>query len=106
MRYYYGQLSRPLQGVYDALLGGFCELAPGTPENIELHKPYLDPITFKCEKCGGTMRREKAVIDCWFDSGSMPFAQWHYPFENKEQFERRYPANYISEAIDQTRGWY
>ena len=83
-----------------------CELAPGTPENIELHKPYLDPITFKCEKCGGTMRREKAVIDCWFDSGSMPFAQWHYPFENKEQFERRYPANYISEAIDQTRGWF
>lgn len=83
-----------------------CELAPGTPENIELHKPYLDPITFRCEKCGGTMRREKAVIDCWFDSGSMPFAQWHYPFENKEQFERRYPANYISEAIDQTRGWF
>ena len=83
-----------------------CELAPGTPENIELHKPYLDPITFKCEKCGGTMRREKAVIDCWFDSGSMPFAQWHYPFENKERFERRYPANYISEAIDQTRGWF
>ena len=78
----------------------------GTPENIELHKPYLDPITFKCEKCGGTMRREKAVIDCWFDSGSMPFAQWHYPFENKEQFERRYPANYISEAIDQPRGWF
>ncbi len=83
-----------------------CELAPGTPENIELHKPYLDPITFKCEKCGGTMRREKAVIDCWFDSGSMPFAQWHYPFENQEQFERRYPANFISEALDQTRGWF
>ena len=83
-----------------------CELAPGTPENIELHKPYLDPITFKCEKCGGTMRREKAVIDCWFDSGSMPFAQWHYPFENQEQFKRRYPANFISEALDQTRGWF
>jgi isoleucyl-tRNA synthetase len=82
------------------------ELAPGTPEDIELHKPYLDPITFKCGKCGGTMRREKAVIDCWFDSGSMPFAQWHYPFENKELFEKRYPANYISEAIDQTRGWF
>ena len=83
-----------------------CELAPGTPENIELHKPYLDPITFKCEKCGGTMRREKAVIDCWFDSGSMPFAQWHYPFENQEQFKRRSPANFISEALDQTRGWF
>ena len=83
-----------------------CELAPGTPENIELHKPYLDPITFKCEKCGGTMRREKAVIDCWFDSGYMPFAQWHYPFENQEQFKRRYPANFISEALDQTRGWF
>ena len=83
-----------------------CELAPGTPENIELHKPYLDPITFRCEKCGGTMRREKAVIDCWFDSGSMPFAQWHYPFENKDKFECRYPANFISEAIDQTRGWF
>ncbi|MBQ2661844.1 MAG: isoleucine--tRNA ligase [Clostridia bacterium] len=83
-----------------------CTLAPDTPKDIELHKPFLDPITFKCEKCGGTMKREKAVIDCWFDSGSMPFAQWHYPFENKEAFERRYPANYISEAVDQTRGWF
>ena len=63
-------------------------MRPARPENIELHKPYLDPITFRCAKCGGTMRREKAVIDCWFDSGSMPFAQWHYPFENKEQFEQ------------------
>ena len=76
------------------------------PENIELHKPFLDPITFPCKKCGGTMKREPVVIDCWFDSGSMPFAQWHYPFENKEQFERRYPANFISEALDQTRGWF
>lgn len=82
------------------------EAAPGTPENIELHKPFLDPITFKCPKCGGVMRREKAVIDCWFDSGSMPFAQWHYPFENKKEFEERYPANFISEALDQTRGWF
>lgn len=80
--------------------------APEVPENIELHKPMLDPITFKCEKCGGTMKREPVVIDCWFDSGSMPFAQWHYPFENKEQFERRFPADYISEAVDQTRGWF
>ncbi|MBQ4428239.1 MAG: isoleucine--tRNA ligase [Clostridia bacterium] len=80
--------------------------APEVPEDIELHKPMLDPITFKCEKCGGTMRREPVVIDCWFDSGSMPFAQWHYPFENKEEFERRFPADYISEAVDQTRGWF
>jgi len=77
----------------------------GCGTDVELHKPYLDPITWECE-CGGTMRREPVVIDCWFDSGAMPFAQWHYPFENKEEFERRYPANFISEAIDQTRGWF
>ena len=77
----------------------------GCDENVELHKPYVDPLTWKCE-CGGTMRREPVVIDCWFDSGSMPFAQWHYPFENKDKFECRYPANFISEAIDQTRGWF
>ena len=77
----------------------------GCGTEVELHKPYLDPITWECE-CGGTMRREPVVIDCWFDSGAMPFAQWHYPFENKEEFERRYPANFISEAIDQTRGWF
>ena len=82
------------------------ELNPEVPEDIELHKPYVDPITFKCKKCGGVMRREPVVIDCWFDSGAMPFAQWHYPFENKEQFEKRYPADFISEAIDQTRGWF
>ena len=80
--------------------------APGTPGDIELHKPFLDPITFACSKCGGVMRREKAVIDCWFDSGSMPFAQWHYPFENKKEFHERYPADFISEALDQTRGWF
>ena len=77
----------------------------GCDENVELHKPYVDPLTWKCE-CGGTMRREPVVIDCWFDSGSMPFAQWHYPFENRDKFQRRYPANFISEAIDQTRGWF
>ena len=77
----------------------------GCDENVELHKPYVDPLTWQCE-CGGTMKREPVVIDCWFDSGSMPFAQWHYPFENKDKFERRYPANFISEAIDQTRGWF
>lgn len=91
------------------VMGSRAELrkyVPDTPEDIELHKPMLDPITFKCEKCGGTMHREPVVIDCWFDSGSMPFAQWHYPFENKEEFERRFPADYISEAVDQTRGWF
>ena len=77
----------------------------GCDENVELHKPYVDPLTWQCE-CGGTMKREPVVIDCWFDSGSMPFAQWHYPFENKDKFQRRYPANFISEAIDQTRGWF
>lgn len=76
------------------------------PDDIELHKPYIDQVEVVCPKCGGSMKRESAVIDCWFDSGSMPFAQWHYPFENKEAFERRYPADFISEAIDQTRGWF
>ena len=83
-----------------------CGLAPGTPADIELHKPFLDPITFPCQSCGGKMKREPVVIDCWFDSGSMPFAQWHYPFENQALFQRRYPANFISEAVDQTRGWF
>ena len=76
------------------------------PENIELHKPFIDAVHLKCPHCGGRMTRETEVIDCWFDSGSMPFAQWHYPFENQEMFERNYPANFISEAIDQTRGWF
>ena len=73
--------------------------------DIELHRPYIDECTFKCD-CGGTFVREKEVIDCWFDSGSMPFAQYHYPFENKELFEKHFPADFISEAIDQTRGWF
>ncbi len=81
-------------------------LGKDVPDDIELHKPYVDRITLTCEKCGGEMRRTPEVIDCWFDSGSMPFAQWHYPFENKEEFERRFPADYISEAVDQTRGWF
>ncbi len=76
------------------------------PENIELHKPYIDQVEVVCPVCGKVMKREPVVIDCWFDSGSMPFAQWHYPFENKEEFERRYPAAFISEAVDQTRGWF
>ena len=76
------------------------------PDDIELHKPYIDAVEVVCPKCGKIMKREPVVIDCWFDSGSMPFAQWHYPFENKEEFERRYPAAFISEAVDQTRGWF
>lgn len=78
----------------------------GLKEDIELHKPYIDQVTLKCEKCGGVMKRTPEVIDCWYDSGSMPFAQYHYPFENKELFESRFPADFISEAVDQTRGWF
>ncbi len=74
--------------------------------HIELHRPYIDAVVLTCPVCGGEMHREKEVIDCWYDSGSMPFAQWHYPFENKENFEKRFPAQFISEAIDQTRGWF
>ena len=76
------------------------------PEDIELHRPYIDAVTMTCPDCGGEMRRTPEVIDCWYDSGSMPFAQWHYPFENREVFEANFPANFISEAIDQTRGWF
>ena len=76
------------------------------PPELELHKPYIDRVTVRCPACGNAMKREPAVVDCWFDSGAMPFAQWHYPFENKEIFETRYPANFISEAVDQTRGWF
>lgn len=76
------------------------------PENIELHKPYIDQVFLQCPKCGHLMKRVSEVIDCWFDSGAMPFAQWHYPFENKEIFEDNFPADFISEAIDQTRGWF
>ncbi len=82
------------------------ELGDNVPADIELHRPYIDNVTIKCEKCGGRMHRTPEVIDCWFDSGSMPFAQWHYPFENKEIFEANFPAAFISEAIDQTRGWF
>ena len=76
------------------------------PDEIELHKPYIDRVHVKCPKCGKPMTRVPEVIDCWFDSGAMPFAQFHYPFENKELFESRFPADYITEAIDQTRGWF
>ena len=74
--------------------------------DIELHRPFIDEVKIKCPECGEEMTRVKEVIDCWYDSGSMPFAQWHYPFENKEKFEQRFPADFISEAIDQTRGWF
>ncbi len=82
------------------------ELQPNCPADIELHRPYIDAITFPCPECGEMMHRVPEVIDCWFDSGSMPFAQWHYPFENKEIFEKYFPADFISEAVDQTRGWF
>lgn len=82
------------------------KMAVDCPEDIELHKPYIDAVHLKCPECGKEMTRFKEVIDVWFDSGSMPFAQWHYPFENKEMFENNFPAQFISEAIDQTRGWF
>lgn len=81
-------------------------LSANCPDDIELHRPYIDKVTFPCPKCGKEMHRVPEVIDCWFDSGAMPFAQWHYPFENKEIFETHFPADFISEAVDQTRGWF
>lgn len=94
---------------YKHTIGSIAELkemSDNCPDNIELHKPYIDAVELNCPKCGGKMHRVSEVIDCWFDSGSMPFAQWHYPFENKEIFDENYPADFISEAIDQTRGWF
>ncbi len=82
------------------------EMSDNCPEDIELHRPFIDAVTIKCPVCGKQMKRVPEVIDCWFDSGSMPFAQWHYPFENKEMFEENFPADFISEAVDQTRGWF
>ncbi len=82
------------------------EMATSDIGAIELHRPYVDEVEITCPECGKPMHRVKEVIDCWYDSGSMPFAQWHYPFENKETFEKRFPADFISEAIDQTRGWF
>ncbi|MBR5869449.1 MAG: isoleucine--tRNA ligase [Clostridia bacterium] len=81
-------------------------MSDNCPDEIELHRPFIDAVTLKCEKCGGQMHRVSEVIDCWFDSGSMPFAQWHYPFENKEMFDAHFPADFISEGVDQTRGWF
>ncbi len=91
-------------------IGSRSQLAEktGNPQDakVELHRPYIDDVTFTCEKCGGTMRRVPEVIDCWFDSGAMPFAQHHYPFENQDLFKEQFPAQFISEAVDQTRGWF
>ena len=90
-------------------IGSIAELKEkgiNVPEDIELHKPYIDEVHLKCPHCGREMTRAKEVIDCWFDSGSMPFAQWHYPFENEDKFKANFPAGFISEAIDQTRGWF
>ena len=81
-------------------------MSKNCPDEIELHRPYIDDVTITCPDCGGEMKRVPEVIDCWFDSGAMPFAQWHYPFENKEIFEEHFPADFISEAVDQTRGWF
>ncbi len=90
-------------------IGSIAELkdmSSNCPDEIELHRPWIDEVTIKCTECGGEMHRVSEVIDCWFDSGAMPFAQWHYPFENKEIFEETFPAKFISEAVDQTRGWF
>ncbi|EQD56590.1 Aminoacyl-tRNA synthetase, class Ia domain protein, partial [mine drainage metagenome] len=84
-------------------VGSFAELGLG--REIDPHKPFIDEVTLVCE-CGGVMRRVPEVIDCWYDSGAMPFAQWHYPFENQDRFQQEHPADYISEALDQTRGWF
>ena len=81
-------------------------MSDNCPDDIELHRPFIDAVTIKCPKCGKEMHRVPEVIDCWFDSGSMPFAQHHYPFENKDLFEKQFPADFISEAVDQTRGWF
>jgi isoleucyl-tRNA synthetase len=97
-------------GSYECI-GGLDELKAkpnleGLTEPLDLHRPFVDDITFSCSKCDGVMKRQTEVIDCWFDSGAMPFAQWHYPFENQDIFSRNFPADYISEAVDQTRGWF
>ena len=81
-------------------------MSDNCPDDIELHRPFIDAVTIKCPHCGKEMHRVPEVIDCWFDSGAMPFAQWHYPFENEDVFKENFPANFISEAVDQTRGWF
>src|SRR6266850_2236464 len=92
----------------DRCVGSVAELrqGKGLPEPLDLHRPFVDQVVFTCEKCGGQQRRVPEVIDVWFDSGSMPYAQWHYPFENEKEFERSFPADFVSEGMDQTRGWF
>lgn len=89
-------------------IGSIAELQQksGSNKEIDLHKPYIDEVTYPCAKCNGTMRRVPEVIDCWFDSGAMPYAQWHYPFEHKDDFHTLFPAEFIAEGVDQTRGWF
>lgn len=91
---------------HEECIGSYKELGIENMENFDPHKPYIDKITLKCPKCDGVMHRVPEVIDCWFDSGAMPVAQWHYPFENEEEFKASFPADFICEAIDQTRGWF
>ncbi len=91
---------------HEECIGSYKELGITDTTNFDPHKPYIDKITLKCPKCGGIMYRVPEVIDCWFDSGAMPVAQWHYPFENEEEFKVSFPADFICEAIDQTRGWF
>ncbi len=92
----------------DRCVGSIAELSEGAgvPEPLDLHRPYVDQVTFRCGECGGTQRRVPEVIDVWFDSGAMPFAQWHYPFENEKRFDSLFPADFVSEGMDQTRGWF
>ncbi len=95
---------------HTVVIGSFAELAEASgkalPDDFDPHKPFIDAIVFKCRDCGGTMQRVPAVIDAWFDSGAMPFAQWHYPFENRDEFQSHFPADFICEGLDQTRGWF
>ncbi|MGC9362139.1 MAG: class I tRNA ligase family protein, partial [Candidatus Syntrophosphaera sp.] len=98
---------RSIGSIKDLAAEGKLKDGSPVPHDIELHRPYIDDVVFTCPKCGGAMTRTPEVIDCWFDSGSMPFAQWHYPFENAERFDKElFPADFISEGIDQTRGWF
>ncbi len=98
---------RSVRSIKELVSEGKLKDGSPVPEDIELHRPYIDNVVFTCPECGGTMTRTNEVIDCWFDSGSMPFAQWHYPFENAERFdEELFPADFISEGMDQTRGWF
>ena len=101
-----GNVSADTRNVSEAVQNWQSVLGDPKAAEVELHRPYIDAVTFTCPDCGKTMHRVPEVIDCWFDSGAMPFAQHHYPFENKDLFEQQFPAQFISEAVDQTRGWF